>query len=84
MIGGGVIGALVGKEIGHGPIATVGGAAGGAYLGNEVGKKVETKTRYKVVVRLDSGATRTLTYAARPDFSPGSRVRVENGTLVHG
>jgi len=87
MVGGGVVGALVGNQFGHGTtntLATVGGAAGGAYLGNEIGKKVEKTTRYKVVVRLDSGRTRTFTYTVRPDFSAGSQVRVENGHLVHG
>ena len=87
MIGGGVLGAIVGNQFGHGTtnsIATVGGAAGGAYLGNEIGKKVQTTTRYRVVVRLDDGHTRTFTYAAQPGFSAGSPVRVENGTLVHG
>ena len=87
MVGGGVVGALVGSQIGHGTtntVATVGGAAGGAYLGNEIGKKVQTKTHYKVVVRMDGGGTRSFTYAARPDFQAGSQVRVENGTLVRG
>jgi outer membrane lipoprotein SlyB len=87
MVGGGVVGALVGNQFGHGTtnsIATVGGAAGGAYLGNEIGKKVQTITRYRVVVRLHDGHTRTFTYAARPGFSAGSHVRVENNTLVRG
>jgi uncharacterized protein YcfJ len=85
MIGGGVVGALVGNEIGDGnKIATIGGAAGGAYLGNKIGQKVQTKTRYKVVVRMDDGRTRSFTYAAQPGFRAGSHVRVENGTLVHG
>jgi outer membrane lipoprotein SlyB len=85
MVGGGVVGALVGNQFGHGTtnaIATVGGAAGGAYLGNEIGKKVQTITRYRVVVRMDGGDTKTVTYAALPGFSAGSHVRVENGTLV--
>jgi outer membrane lipoprotein SlyB len=85
MVGGGVVGALVGNQIGHGTtntIATVGGAAGGAYLGNEIGKKVQTTTHYRVVVRMDAGGTKTITYAALPGFSAGSHVRVENGRLV--
>ena len=85
MVGGGVVGALVGNQFGHGTtnaIATVGGAAGGAYLGNEIGKKVQTTTRYRVVVRMDGGSTKTVTYAAQPGFSVGSHVRVENGRLV--
>jgi outer membrane lipoprotein SlyB len=87
MVGGGVVGALVGNQFGHGTtntIATVGGAAGGAYLGNEVGKKVQTTTHYRVVVRMDGGGTKTVSYAAQPGFSVGSHVRVENGRLVQG
>jgi outer membrane lipoprotein SlyB len=87
MVGGGVVGALVGNQFGHGTtnaITTVGGAAGGAYLGNEIGKKVQTTTHYRVVVRMDGGGTKTVTYAAQPGFSAGSHVRVENGRLVQG
>ena len=85
MVGGGVVGALVGSQFGHGStntLATVGGAAGGAYVGNKIGQKVEAKTRYRVVVRMDDGRIKTFSYAARPGFSAGSYVRVENGTLV--
>ena len=87
MVGGGVVGALVGSQIGHGTtntVATVGGAAGGAYLGNEIGKKVQSTTGYKVRVRMDGGGTRTFSYSARPGFTAGSHVRVENGRLFHG
>jgi outer membrane lipoprotein SlyB len=85
MIGGGVAGALVGSQIGHGggkTVAELAGAAGGAFLGNEVEKKVHTTTHYAVVVRLENGGTQTVSYATQPGFSVGSRVRVENGTLV--
>jgi len=83
MIGGGVVGALAGNAIGNGStLATVGGAAGGAYLGNKVGQKVQAKTSYKVVVRMDHGGTRTVTYASRPAVVAGSHVRVENGRLI--
>jgi len=83
LIGGGVVGALVGNEIGDGSaLATAGGAVGGAYLGNKIGQKVQARTRYKVVVRMDDGRTRSFNYAARPGFRAGSHVRVENGTLV--
>ena len=85
MVGGGVLGAVVGNELGNGStLATVGGAAGGAYLGNKVGQKVQSSTRYKVVVRMDGGGTRSVTYAQRPNVAVGSHVRVENGRLVHG
>ena len=85
MVGGGVVGALVGSQFGHGStntLATVGGAASGAFLGNEVEKKVKSTTRYNVVVRMVDGRTKTFSYAARPGFSAGMHVRVENGALV--
>ncbi len=85
MVGGGVAGALVGSQIGHGggkTVAELAGAAGGAFLGNEIQKKVTTTTHYDVVVRLDGGGTQTVSYAAQPGFGVGSRVRVENGALV--
>ena len=85
MIGGGVVGALLGSQVGHGTgktVAEVAGAAGGAWAGNEIEKKVKTTKHYEVVVRLQNGGTQTVSYAAQPAFSVGSRVRVENGTLV--
>ena len=86
MIGGAVVGGLVGNQFGHGTtntLATVGGAAGGAYVGNEIGKKYQNgNTRYKVVLRMDDGRTKTVTYAARPQFAAGSHVRLENGRML--
>jgi hypothetical protein len=35
-----------------------------------------------VLVRLDNGGSRTLSYAAQPGLPVGTRVRVENDTLV--
>lgn len=85
MVGGGVAGALVGSQIGHGggkTVAELAGAAGGAFLGNEIEKKVNTTTHYEVAVRLENGSSQTVSYATQPAFSVGSRVRVENGVLV--
>jgi outer membrane lipoprotein SlyB len=85
MVGGGVAGALVGSQIGHGggkTIAELAGAAGGAFLGNEIQKKVTTTTHYEVVVRLENGSSQTVSYAAQPAFAVGSRVRMENGALI--
>jgi len=85
MVGGGVAGALVGSQIGHGggkTVAELAGAAGGAFLGNEIEKKVTTTTHYEVVVRLESGGSQTISYAAQPGLAVGTRVRIENGALV--
>lgn len=86
MIGGGVIGALLGGQVAHRgrgkTVAQVAGAAGGAWAGNEIEKKVRSTKHYEVVVRLENGATQTVAYATQPGLSVGTRVRVENGTLV--
>ena len=85
MIGGGVVGALVGSQIGHGggrTVAELAGAGGGAYVGNEIEKRVNTTTAYLVVVHMENGSSRTFSYAGPPGFAVGSRVRVKNGTLV--
>jgi outer membrane lipoprotein SlyB len=85
MIGGGVAGALLGSQVGQGrgtTVAEVVGAAGGAYAGNEIEKRMKTTTHYEVTVRLQNGGTRMVSYPAEPAFTVGSRVRVDNGTLV--
>ncbi len=85
MIAGGVGGALLGSQVGKGKGTTVAellGAAGGAYAGNEIEKRMKTTKHYEVVVRLQSGGSQTVSYPAQPPLGVGSRVRVENGTLV--
>ena len=85
MIAGGVAGALLGSQIGSGrgtTVAEVAGAAGGAYAGHEIEKKMKATKHYEVVVRLENGGTRTVSYATQPGFAVGARVRVDNGTLT--
>ena len=87
MIGGGVAGAVLGNQVGSGTtktIARVLGAAGGAYAGNEIEKRIKTTKHYEVVVRLNNGSSQMVSYPTAPAFTVGSRVRVENGTLVQG
>lgn len=85
MIGGGVVGALLGSQVGHGKgttVAEIAGAAGGAYAGNEIEKRVKASKHFDVVVRLENGGTQTVSYPAQPALGVGSRVRIENGALV--
>jgi len=85
MIGGGVVGALLGSQVGHGTgttVAEVAGAAGGAWAGNEIEKRIKTSKHYDVVVRLENGSAQTVSYATQPTLGIGTRVRVENGVLV--
>jgi outer membrane lipoprotein SlyB len=80
-----VVGALLGSQVGHGKgttVAEIAGAAGGAWAGNEIEKRVKTSKHFDVVVRLENGGTQTVSYPAQPAFGVGSRVRIENGVLV--
>lgn len=82
-VAGGVTGAILGTQIGNGngrTAATLLGAAGGAYLGNEIEKNTKAVTRYTVTVRMSDGSVRTFQRSA-PEFAVGQKVRVEGGTL---
>lgn len=73
LIAGGLLGGLVGHQIGQGrgnTAATIIGAAGGAYAGNQVEKNAKKTLQYDVRVRMDDGSMRTVHY----DFEPGLRI----------
>lgn len=81
------VGGIPSADIPFGPctgttIAEVAGAAGGAWAGNEIEKRMKTTRHYEVRVRRANGGSQTVSYAAQPALSVGSRVRVENGALV--
>jgi outer membrane lipoprotein SlyB len=83
-----VAGALVGGLIGHqffrgagNVVSTVGGAAGGAYVGNKVEENHPAGVRYTVRIHLDNGTTHVVRYAALPPFRQGDRVHYDHGHL---
>ncbi len=84
-VGGAVIGGVLGNQIGDGSgrrVATVAGAAGGAYAGHQIEKHVKSTQSYNVAVRLDDGTSRTFSYEAEPAFRVGDKVKVVEGRLV--
>ncbi len=77
VIAGGVVGGLLGNQIGGGngrTAATVVGAIGGGIAGNEIAKRVDTQTIYRVQVRMDDGQVRTLDLKVAPPV--GQRVQI--------
>jgi len=81
-VAGGVLGGVLGHQIGGGTgrtVATVAGAAGGAYVGNKVEQNRNTKSHWAVTIRMDSGATRTFTYTNQPAVKEGERVKLVDG-----
>lgn len=84
-IAGGVAGAVIGNQVGDGSgrrIATVAGAAGGAYAGHQAEKYYKSGKRYDVIVRMQDGTNRTISYDKEPGFRAGDNVRVVDGKLV--
>ncbi|HSV45436.1 MAG TPA: glycine zipper 2TM domain-containing protein [Ramlibacter sp.] len=81
-VAGGVIGGLLGNQVGHGngrAAATVLGAAGGAYAGNEIQKTMNKVTVYQVRVRMHDGSVRTVEQGST--VPAGAQVVVEGGAL---
>lgn len=84
-VAGGVIGAIVGHQIGSGrgkDLATVAGAVGGAVAGHEIEKNVKKVTRYRIALRMDDGTRQVLTLDAATGVAVGDKVKIVNGTLV--
>ena len=81
---GGIAGALIGNQFGHGngrAVTTVAGAAGGALLGTKVEKDTRGTKHWEILVRLDDGTTRTITSQAAPYWHGGERIRMVDGKL---
>ena len=81
-VAGGVLGAVVGNQVGQGngrTVATILGAIGGGFAGNAVEKNVRTETVYQVGVRMEDGSRRMVEVAQPPGV--GSRVTVDGAGL---
>jgi len=83
-VAGGVAGAVIGNQIGSGgtrTVARIAGAAGGAYAGHEIEKRARSHKRYDVVVRMEAGGERTVSFNSPPSWRAGDRVRIVDGKL---
>lgn len=84
-VAGGVAGGVLAHEVFDGKnqgLATIAGAAGGAFAGNAIEKNVKTKKHYDVAVRMGDGTTKTLAYAEPPSWKAGDKVKVEGTRLT--
>lgn len=88
-LGGAVVGGLLGNQVGGGSgrdVATIAGALGGAYAGNEVARNQNGNGGiarvFQVNLRMDDGATQSLRLNQNPNLSSGQRVRLENGQII--
>jgi outer membrane lipoprotein SlyB len=79
---GGVAGAVLGHQIKHdSKLATILGAAGGAFIGNATEKHARLTKHWEMTVRFDDGTTQTITSEAQPFWHQGDRVRLLDGKL---
>jgi len=77
-IGGALIGGGLGSLIGGGTgqvVATVVGAVGGGFAGNELAKRSQTLV-WRIGVRYDDGSFATIQQTSAPNLRIGDRVRV--------
>ena len=84
-IAGGVIGGVIGNQVGGGTgkdLATIVGAVGGAYAGNRIENSQDKVQVHRVLVRLDSGGSRSVDYAADPGLKVGAAVRFDKGVIA--
>jgi outer membrane lipoprotein SlyB len=82
---GGVLGGVLGHQVGSGrgnTVATVAGAAGGAYAGHQVEKNKNATTNYVVDVKMENGATRTFTFTQPTAYKAGDKVKIVDKKLV--
>ena len=82
---GGIVGGLIGHQIGGGrgqTITTIAGAAGGAYVGNQVEQRRRAPHEsFRVTVRMDNGGFQTITEDNITDLRTGDRVRVDGNKI---
>lgn len=81
-VAGGVLGAVLGNQVGHGngrAAATVLGAVGGGFAGNAIEGNMKKVTAYQVGVRMEDGTRRNVEISQAP--AVGSRVTVEGSNL---
>jgi outer membrane lipoprotein SlyB len=83
-IAGALVGGILGHQVGGGSgntAATVLGAAGGAYVGNQMEKNQATQqvNAYKLNIRLNNGTYQAITQSSADDIRVGDRVQIDNG-----
>lgn len=81
-VAGGLIGGLLGNQVGGGngkTLATVAGVAGGAFAGNTIEKNMKQVTVYDVRLRMDDGGKRNMEVSSAVPV--GSKVVVEGKNL---
>lgn len=84
LLAGGAAGALLGNQIGGGTgktIATVGGAAGGAYAGKKIQEKANAHKVWTVTAQFSDGSKHSFDFDSDPGFKVGDAVKRKGSSL---
>ena len=85
LIAGGVAGAVLGHQVGGGfgkDLATVAGAAGGAYAGKKIQENMNASQVWRVSVSYTHGGSAHFDFASNPGFKVGDPVKKSGNTVV--
>ena len=85
MIAGGAVGALLGNQVGQGTgkdLATIAGAAGGAYAGKKIEEKAKSRTVWTVAVEFQDGAKASYEFAQDPGYKAGDAVKKSGNSIA--
>ena len=80
-VAGGILGSQVGKGKGK-TLATIVGAVGGGVAGHYGEKMLRKKTRWDVIVLMEDGTHRTVSFDADPGYQAGNKVKVSANSLT--
>ena len=84
VVGGAVVGGLLGNQVGGGrgkDLATIAGAIGGGYAGNEIEKRNNSTKSYEVTIRMDDGSSRAFNAGSASSWRSGDHVKIVDGAI---
>ena len=85
VIAGGALGAVLGNQVGGGvgkDLATLAGAAGGAYAGKVIEEKIKTHKVWSVTVVYGNESRASFDFLNDPGFQVGDRVKNSGNTIT--
>lgn len=85
LIAGGVAGAILGHQVGGGlgkDLATIAGAAGGAYAGKKIQENMNSSKVWTVNVKYPDGNSASFDFNQDPGLSAGDRVKNSGNSVV--
>jgi outer membrane lipoprotein SlyB len=85
VVAGGVVGGLLGNQVGNGngrDLATLAGAAGGAFAGHKIEQKAKATKVWQVSVQYDNGNKQSFNFDHDPGMAVGDLVKNSGNSIV--